>query len=76
MLFFLALLLSRQVIVRNRLSLSMGSQGAGIWINDLPITSRPALPTELQPPIIIIIIIIVVVVAFSYLEHFVHFGCI
>ena len=24
--------------------------GAGIWTSDLPITSRPALPAELQPP--------------------------
>ena len=29
--------------------------GAGIWTSDLPITSRPALPTELQPPLTIVL---------------------
>ena len=26
--------------------------GAGFWTSDLPITSRPALPAELQPPVL------------------------
>ena len=38
------------ILLKDTSTCSSALPGAGIWTSDLPITSRPALPAELQPP--------------------------